>query len=63
MVDSVKMFPSILILASLFIDQILKSFLAKWSAKRALQSPIDEKSSERLMLFWLTTRQNVQIYS
>ena len=37
MVDRAKTFMSILTIASLFIDQISKLFLPKWSAKRALQ--------------------------
>jgi hypothetical protein len=53
-------FPSILTLASLFIDQILKSLLLKWSSKRALQSSTEEKNCATLLFFRLTTRGNVK---
>jgi hypothetical protein len=46
---------STLTLTSLFVDQVLKIFLLKGSAKRALQSSIDKIASLKL-----TTSEKVQ---
>jgi hypothetical protein len=52
---------STLTLASLFVDPVLKFFLLKWSAKRALQSSIHKQFSWTLFFLWLTTSEKVQL--
>jgi hypothetical protein len=53
---------SILILTPSFIYQIKTNFIPKWSAKKALKSPINKKKFENLLFLWLTTRKSVQLY-